>query len=43
LSAGDPEREVFGVTAAKPSEADDSDANQFRQIQALPIEKWPNR
>jgi hypothetical protein len=27
LGAGNPEREVFGVTAAKPSEADNPDAN----------------
>ena len=42
-SAGNPEREVFGVTAAKPSEADDPDANRFRRLQALPSEYWPNR
>ena len=39
LRAGDPEREVFGMTAAQPSEADDSDANGLRQ--RCPSAYWP--
>ncbi len=42
-SAGDPEREVFGVATAKPSEADDPDANRFRRHEALLSEIWPIR